>query len=108
LDGSIFHKTCAKCEECKCQITLSNFTKTGTTLLCKTHYFKKFHEEGTYVGGEKYAQKSGRSYSPPRPVGESAGAAPVRPKPTPVATSASSSTSDSSAASGIVNTVSIT
>ena len=68
LDGSVFHKTCAKCEECKCQITLSNFTKTGNNLLCKTHYFKKFSEQGTYLGGEKFAQKSKvGAYSPPPP-----------------------------------------
>ena len=68
MDGSIFHKTCAKCEDCKCQITLSNFTKTGNTLLCKTHYFKKFSEQGTYLGGEKFAQKSrAGAYSPPPP-----------------------------------------
>lgn len=51
LDGSLFHKPCAKCSDCNCQITLSNFVKheTGdeTILLCKTHYFKRFHEGGT-------------------------------------------------------------
>lgn len=61
LDGSIFHKSCAKCEDCKCQITLSNFTKNGAaSLLCKTHYFKRFHEEGSYVGGDKYEHKAPR------------------------------------------------
>ena len=64
LDGFIFHKTCAKCEDCKCQISLSNFTKNNiegkTVLLCKTHYFKRFHEEGSYVGGDKYEKKAPR------------------------------------------------
>jgi hypothetical protein len=67
LDGSIFHKTCAKCDECKCQITLSNFTRSGSTLLCKTHYFKRFSETGSYLGAEKYSQKGStenRSSSP--------------------------------------------
>jgi hypothetical protein len=59
LDGAIFHKTCAKCEECRCQITLSNFCRSGNTLLCKTHYFKRFSETGQYLGGEKFTQKSG-------------------------------------------------
>ena len=64
LDGSKFHKTCAKCGECGCQITLSNFTKNEsndqTMLLCKIHYFKRFHEGGSYVGGDKYRAKSQR------------------------------------------------
>ena len=64
LDGSKFHKTCAKCGECGCQITLSNFTKNEsndqTMLLCKIHYFKRFHEGGSYVGGDKYRTKSQR------------------------------------------------
>ena len=65
LDGSLFHKSCAKCTDCKCQITLSNFAKNettqSTTLLCKTHYFQRFNEGGgNYVGGEKYHTKTNR------------------------------------------------
>ena len=48
LDGTIFHKPCAKCEDCNCQITISNFVKNEavdhTVLLCKTHYLKRFKE----------------------------------------------------------------
>ena len=48
LDGSIFHKQCAKCRDCNCQITLSNFNKNvageDTFLLCKTHFFQRFNE----------------------------------------------------------------
>lgn len=58
LDGVVYHKECAKCSDCRCQITIQNFTKSGTTLYCKTHYFKKFNEEGTYLGGDKYSHKS--------------------------------------------------
>ena len=84
LDGSIYHNVCAKCSDCRCQvflvlwafyllqfgqITLSNFTKSGDTLLCKTHYFKRFKEEGNYLGGEKFDQKSSRgnatTFAPP-------------------------------------------
>lgn len=54
LEGSIYHKACAKCEDCGCQISLRNFTKTENTLLCKTHYFKRFHEQGEYMGGDKF------------------------------------------------------
>lgn len=64
LDGSIFHQECAKCADCQCQITLENFNKneTGdaTLLLCKTHYFKRFHEGGSYLGGEKFQVKNSR------------------------------------------------
>ena len=48
LDGSLFHKHCAKCADCNCQINLSNFNKSETPdqtlLLCKTHYFQRFNE----------------------------------------------------------------
>jgi hypothetical protein len=57
LDGSKFHKACAKCVDCSCQITLGNFTKCDDVLLCKTHYFKRFHEENSYLGGEKFKSK---------------------------------------------------
>lgn len=65
LDGSLFHKSCAKCLDCKCQITLSNFAKNETsnvtTLLCKTHYFQRFSTNGgNYIGGEKYHTKGNR------------------------------------------------
>mmetsp|Transcript_26541 Transcript_26541/g.28944 ORF Transcript_26541/g.28944 Transcript_26541/m.28944 type:complete len:120 (+) Transcript_26541:105-464(+) len=64
LDGSIFHKPCAKCADCNCQITISNFTKNETpgetVLLCKTHYFKRFHEGGSYLGGDKFQVKADR------------------------------------------------
>jgi hypothetical protein len=59
-DGIAYHSSCAKCADCGCQITLSNFTKSGTTLLCKTHYFKRFHEEGSYLGGDKFENKAPR------------------------------------------------
>jgi hypothetical protein len=64
LDGSLFHTSCAKCEDCKCQITISNFCKNENegkvTLLCKTHYFKRFHEGGAYIGGDKFQVKATR------------------------------------------------
>ena len=61
LDGILLHKACAKCQDCNCQISLSNFTKNETkdnfTLLCKIHYFKRFRENGNYPGAEQF-QKS--------------------------------------------------
>lgn len=54
LDGAKFHKACAKCQDCACQISLRNFTKCNDVLLCKTHYFQRFHTEGSYMGGDKF------------------------------------------------------
>jgi len=56
LDGAKFHKSCAKCADCSCQISLANFTKCEDELLCKTHYFQRFHENNSYVGGDKFAK----------------------------------------------------
>jgi hypothetical protein len=42
------------------QITLSNFVKSESLLLCKTHYIKRFKEEGHYSGEDKYTTKSNR------------------------------------------------
>lgn len=84
LDGQIIHKTCAKCEDCQCQITLSNFTlyvapDSKVTLLCKTHYFKRFHEGGSYLGGEKFNVKNPRDFKegegPANAIAEAAPAA---------------------------------
>jgi hypothetical protein len=111
LDGKLFHKPCAKCADCQCQITVSNFAKGESgdqiTLLCKTHYFKRFHEGGAYLGGDKYAKQAPRdklsegvaaaAASPLRSSGESAGSAndfpgkspaPVSPAPAPAPASA--------------------
>jgi hypothetical protein len=73
LDGTKFHKPCAKCGDCGCQITISNFTKNEspdqTVLLCKIHYFKRFHEGGSYLGGDKFRVKSARDMKPVNPDG---------------------------------------
>jgi len=69
LDGTKLHKACAKCGDCGCQITISNFTKNEsedqTVLLCKIHYFKRFHEGGSYLGGDKFRVKSTRDLKLP-------------------------------------------
>ena len=57
LDGDLYHQSCARCSECQCKITLSNFTKADGNLLCKIHYMQKFKESGgKYSGGAKYKQ----------------------------------------------------
>jgi hypothetical protein len=66
-DGAKFHTTCANCEDCGCKITISNFTKSGTTLLCKTHYFQRFSVSGSYLGGDKFDKKSDRDTKAPSP-----------------------------------------
>ena len=59
LDGAKYHKGCAKCNDCGCQITLSNFTKVGDMLLCRTHNLARFHKDNSYVGGDKFKHKTG-------------------------------------------------
>jgi hypothetical protein len=82
LDGTKFHKPCAKCADCGCQITVSNFTKNEssdqTVLLCKTHYFKRFHEGGSYLGGDKFKVKADRDVksSSPAPLSHVSSSAP--------------------------------
>lgn len=81
LDGSIFHKPCAKCQDCQCQITISNFCKNETSdetvLLCKTHYFKRFHEGGSYLGAEKFQKKQTREMNSEEKTKAGQSAAPV-------------------------------
>ena len=89
LDGIKFHKPCAKCSDCGCQITVSNFTKNEsgdqTVLLCKIYYFKRFHEGGSYLGGDKFKVKAdrdmkGSSSSSPVPTSPVGGAStPITP-----------------------------
>jgi len=59
LDGNKYHLGCAKCTDCQCQINTSNFTRDGSTLYCKTHYIKRFKEQGKFVGEDKFARKRG-------------------------------------------------
>lgn len=68
LDSQLYHKGCAKCEDCKCQITLANFTKSGDLLLCKTHYFERFNVNGSYAGAEKFKKTSSANSGPAAPV----------------------------------------
>jgi hypothetical protein len=98
LDGLAYHKTCAKCADCGCQITLSNFTKSGTTLLCKTHYFKRFHEEGSYLGGDKYSKVAPRDSKVGASGEASEAVAAPAPAPAPEAPTASTATTTEDAA----------
>ena len=74
LDGSLFHKSCAKCSDCKCQLSLSNFSKSenadsSVLLLCKTHYFARFNSAGgAYVGGDKFTKTSSQTYTGAKPT----------------------------------------
>jgi len=63
VDGSLVHKTCAKCADCDTQITLSNMacinTPTEFVLLCKTHFTTRINVSGgSYPGGDKYNVKN--------------------------------------------------
>eukprot|EP00968_Pinguiococcus_pyrenoidosus_P014145 scaffold1282_cov251-Pinguiococcus_pyrenoidosus.AAC.58 len=41
------------CEDCKGKLTLQSYTLQGSTLLCKTHYFERFHTTNCYGGDQK-------------------------------------------------------
>ena len=74
LDGTLLHKECAKCGDCKCQITIVNFCKNESVsgefvLLCKVHYFKRFHEGGSYLGGDKFNVKNTRDFKDGTAIG---------------------------------------
>ena len=70
VDGSLYHHSCAKCEDCGkdstifplpkflftslgCQITVANFTRVDGHLLCRIHYMKKVMEAGGKHGGDE-------------------------------------------------------
>jgi len=63
LDGNIIHNACAKCNDCKCQITLKNFVKNdlpgSTLLLCTVHYYKRYHEGAGLLGADKFKRQPG-------------------------------------------------
>lgn len=64
LDGVPYHQPCAKCCECATQITLSNFCKDGATLYCKTHYLRKFQQDGGYAGDDKFKKRGSVTKAP--------------------------------------------
>jgi hypothetical protein len=68
LDGIVLHKACAKCEDCKCQITLSNFAKSAGKdnfiLLCNIHHLRRFQEKGAYIGDDNFKVKSIKAARP--------------------------------------------
>jgi hypothetical protein len=55
-----FHKACAKCDDCKTKITLSNCTAPSLdgNLLCSVHFKARFQQEGRYRGGEQFKHKA--------------------------------------------------
>jgi cysteine and glycine-rich protein len=60
---STYHKSCAKCETCKGQLTISNFATSGDRLLCKTHFMEEFANSGGHYGGDEKFGKSSSSRS---------------------------------------------
>jgi hypothetical protein len=76
LDGSQYHKACAKCAEPRCgvQLGLGNFAVSGTELLCKTHLKERFLLKGQYAGGDKFAHVSDRDKKEAAGVGGAAAA----------------------------------
>jgi hypothetical protein len=68
LDGTKFHKACARCEDCQSSLTLANFVKIeselGCTLLCKTHYANRMRETGGTIPGDEKFKKGLKSPTP--------------------------------------------
>lgn len=65
LDGKIFLKSKAKCEDCGSKLTVTNYhmSKNGDDtwlLLCQTHYKARFSKTGVYAGADKFAKKTGQ------------------------------------------------
>jgi hypothetical protein len=64
IGDKLYHKSCAKCEVCRGQLTISNFSTSGNRLLCKTHFMEEFSQSGgTYGGDERFKKASSRSSS---------------------------------------------
>ena len=57
------HKTCAKCETCKGQLTISNFATSGMRLLCKTHFMEEFASSGGSYGGDEKFKHASRGHT---------------------------------------------
>lgn len=65
LDGKIFLKSKAKCEDCGSKLTVTNYHMSGNgdgtwLLLCQTHYKARFSKTGVYAGADKFAKKTGQ------------------------------------------------
>jgi cysteine/glycine-rich protein len=44
-EGGVYHRSCLKCTECHCQLTLLNFASIKGTLYCKPHFIELFKRE---------------------------------------------------------------
>ncbi|CAK4085540.1 unnamed protein product [Aphanomyces euteiches] len=53
----LYHKSCFKCSQCACQLTLNTFAYHGDTLLCKTHYMTYFRTTNSYGGEDKFKKQ---------------------------------------------------
>jgi len=68
-DGLSFHKTCMRCEECKCTLKLGNYASLQGRYYCKTHFKQLFKLKGNYDQGfgreqpkMKWLKESGLGY----------------------------------------------
>ena len=92
-DGT-YHKSCAKCKVCNCQLTIRNFSTSGDDLMCKTHFMEAFARSGgSYGGDDKFKHSSTRAEQTKKvapvaststaPAPTAAKAVPVAPEPAP-------------------------
>ena len=50
-DGSIFHKKCFQCAECKKSVGLGSYAALGGKIYCKPHFKQLFKLKGNYSEG---------------------------------------------------------
>ena len=62
IDEMKFHRACAKCSTCQCQLTLGNFATADDLLLCKTHLMESFARAGGKYAGDSKFQKASQGY----------------------------------------------
>ncbi|ETV91438.1 hypothetical protein H310_13982 [Aphanomyces invadans] len=81
----LYHKSCFKCTECACQLTLNTFAYHGDVLLCKTHYMSFFRTTNSYGGEDKFKKQKDDVVSATVVKEIAAAAAAAAPAPAPLA-----------------------
>uniref|UniRef100_A0A7S1XNE4 LIM zinc-binding domain-containing protein n=1 Tax=Phaeomonas parva TaxID=124430 RepID=A0A7S1XNE4_9STRA len=57
IEGKLICSADFRCEDCRCKLSLQSYTVAGgTTLLCKTHYFERFHTTNSYGGDDRFSK----------------------------------------------------
>eukprot|EP00128_Syssomonas_multiformis_P001386 Colp12_sorted_trinity150504_noHs@21545 len=60
VDGTVYHKACFRCEECKKMLSLGNYSAIAGKTYCKPHFKQLFKLKGNYdegFGNEQHKKK---------------------------------------------------